>query len=345
MENISSLHTLLHTSRKVCIISHTNPDGDAIGSITAMASYISRRCGADAVPMVPDRYPANLSFIARGSGIIVASEHPQKAEDDIRTADLIIVQDLNDLRRTEQLRPLIEASPAPKVMIDHHLYPDTGHFKLVFSDPERSSTCELLYFILKDLEGGVIKRIPAAARLRLMTGMTTDTNNFANSTGPDTLIMAEELLASGVDRDYILDHIYHSDRPERLAAMADMLSTHLTMPEKGISCMVMTADMYKKYRLKDGETDSLVNFPLHIAKVKLSIFAREENGVFRVSIRSKKGWSANRMATEYFHGGGHELAAGGKILIPLDIDSADDVHAYLKEVAARFLRNRTSLSK
>ena len=66
MENISSLHTLLHTSRKVCIISHTNPDGDAIGSITAMASYISRRCGADAVPMVPDRYPANLSFIARG---------------------------------------------------------------------------------------------------------------------------------------------------------------------------------------------------------------------------------------------------------------------------------------
>ena len=342
MENIDLLEQILNKASKVLVVVHTHPDGDAIGSGVATTVYLRERFSKDATLMIPDAAPANLSFVSEGIGIVDASRMPEEAGKLIEEADLIIIQDLNQLHRTEQLSVPIQESKAVKVLIDHHLKPDLEHFTLVFSEPGRSSTCELLYFILKEIEGGDLSRIPARSLMALMTGMTTDTNNFANSVTPDTLLMAAELLQAGVDRELILQNIYQKDREQRLKAFADMLSSHLVILPSGISYMIMTEELHDAYGLKEGETDTLVNIPLELEKVRLSIFLREEGGLFRVSIRSKRGLSARNMAAEYFHGGGHELAAGGKIFWPGDIPEKGAAATYIEEIAARFLRNENA---
>lgn len=342
MENISSLKHIIGESSRLSVIVHTHPDGDALGSGAAMTLYLRERLGKDVRMIIPDSAPGTVDFIVEGLDVLDASRNPAAAEERISRSDLILILDLNALHRTEQLAGIIAASPAKKVLIDHHLNPETGSFDLLFSEPERSSTCEFLYFILKELEGGSIDAIPHRCLEAMMAGMTTDTNNFSNSVIPSTLQMASELLEAGVDRDAIIDKIYHCDREQRIFAFADMVANHLAILPSGISYMIMTEEMQKAYGLMEGETESLVNIPLNIEKVRMSIFIREENGLFRVSIRSKRGLSAQHMARDFFHGGGHELAAGGKIFWPDDIPSKDAAAAYLEEIAARFLRNETT---
>ena len=342
MENISSLSHLLGASRKVSIIVHTHPDGDALGSGCAMAEYLTRRLGKDARLIVPDSVPHTLTFLEKGFDVLDASAEPEAAKERIAGSDLILILDLNQLHRTEQLETVIASSPATKVLVDHHLRPDTEPFALVFSEPERSSTCELLYFILKEMEGGSIADIPSKSLYALMVGMTTDTNNFANSVIPTTLQMASELLQAGVDRDDIIDKLYHSDSEQRLLSFADMISNHLVILPSGVSYMIMTEEMQTAYGVDAGDTEGLVNMPLKVDRVRMSIFLREDAGHFRVSIRSKRGLSARNMAAEYFHGGGHELAAGGKIFWPEDIPAKSDAASYIEDIAARFLRNETT---
>ena len=342
MENISALRQLFNSASKVSAVVHTHPDGDALGSGVALVSYLSQRLGKDARLIIPDSAPDTVSFIIEGADVIDASTKAEEASARLAASDLIVILDLNELHRTEQLSAIIASSPACKVLIDHHLHPELSPYRLAFSEPERSSTCELLYFILKDMEDGQTGNIPSACLTALMTGMTTDTNNFANSVIPSTLQMASELLQAGVDRDAIIDRLYHSDREQRLMAFADMVANHLTILPSGISYMIMTEEMQQAYGTDAGETEGLVNMPLKLAKVRMSIFIREEGGLFRVSIRSKRGLSARAMAAEFFHGGGHELAAGGKIFMPQDIPSKENAAAYLEEIAARFLRNETT---
>ncbi len=342
MENISVLKQLFDNASVVSAIVHTHPDGDALGSGAALVGYLSQRLGKDAILILPDKAPDNLAFIAEGTEVLDASMHPEEAGKRIAGSDLIVIMDLNELHRAEQLSPALSAANATKVLIDHHLRPQLEAFDLAFSEPWRSSTCELLYFILKEMEGGKTGNIPISCLTAMMTGMTTDTNNFANSVIPSTLQMASELLQAGVDRDGVLDRLYHCDRRQRLAAFADMLANHLTILPSGISYMIMSSEMQESYGTEAGETEGLVNMPLSLRDVRMSIFLREEEGLFRVSIRSKRGLSARNMAAEYFHGGGHELAAGGKIFWPQDIPSKDAAAGWLEEIAARFLRNETT---
>ena len=168
--------------------------------------------------------------------------------------------------------------------------------------------------------------------------MGEKSNTFANSVFPATLQMAGELLAAGVDRDDILRNLYDSDREERLRAFADILSRKLVILPCGLAYIVLTKEEMDAYSLKEGETEGLVNFPLRVEKVKLSVFLREQDGVFRASVRSKKGWSANAFATLFFHGGGHLQAAGGKLLWPGDIAERGDAAPYIEKAAARFMQ-------
>ena len=342
MENVASFKKILDSAAKVTVIVHTHPDGDALGSGRAMTDYLTKRLGKDARLIIPDSVPRTITFLTEGFSVLDASQEPEAARGRIAGSDLILLLDLNQLHRTEQLAGAIASSPATKVLIDHHLRPDTAPFALVFSEPERSSTCELLYFILKELENGCTANIPESSLYAMMAGMTTDTNNFANSVIPSTLQMTSELLQAGVDRDDIIDKLYHSDSEQRLLSFADMISNHLVILPSGVSYMIMTEEMQAAYGVDAGETEGLVNMPLKVDRVRMSVFIREDEGHFRVSIRSKRGLSARNMAAEYFHGGGHELAAGGKIFWPEDIPSKDAAASYLEEIAARFLRNETT---
>lgn len=172
----------------------------------------------------------------------------------------------------------------------------------------------------------------------LMTGMTTDTNNFANSTFPSTLEMAKILLAAGIDRDGIIDNLYKRYRENRFRLLGYVLSQKLTITGHGAAIVLLTSDEMKKFDIRDGETEGFVNIPLEISEVRLSILIKEDaDGHFRVSLRSKRGTSANRCSQMHFHGGGHELASGGHLTIPEDASDIDSLLEYAKTSADKFL--------
>jgi phosphoesterase RecJ-like protein len=173
--------------------------------------------------------------------------------------------------------------------------------------------------------------LPHHAATALMTGTTTDTNNFANSTYPSTLRMASALLASGVDRDEILSRLYNQYGENRLRVLGHMMKDLLTITEDGVAYIVLDKETLDYYNVKEGDTEGFVNMPLSIAEVRMSIMLKEDKDRVRVSIRSKRGTSANTCARIYFNGGGHENAAGGRLNIPEDISGISEAAGYIEE--------------
>lgn len=334
---VNELESLLISSQKTAIITHMKPDGDALGSSIAMYHFLSRYDCTRKI-ILSDPYPANLDFLACGieEDILVHSIQPADAEEFIKEADLIVCLDFNAFHRTDRLEAPLAGSKAEKVLIDHHLNPDRDSFDIIFSETEVSSASELLFHILMQMPSVErhADRLPMAANEALMTGMTTDTNNFANSVYPSTLVMASTLLAAGVNRDYILEKLYNQHSENRLRLMGHMMKDLLTITRDGAAFMILDKKTQEAYNVQEGDTEGFVNMPLSIASVRMSILIKEDTGRLRVSIRSKKGTSANRCARLHFNGGGHENAAGGHLEIPVS-----EAAAYIEKYVHEFLKN------
>ena len=329
--SIRTLDGLIEAAERITIAVHTHPDGDAAGSGAALLSYLRERRGKDAVLLLPDPLPDSLTFVLPRDGVMVYEEAPETACGRIAASDLLFGMDFNAFDRTGGAEIPLRESRAEKVLFDHHLSPDRAAFDLVFSRTEVSSACEVLFdtlLALPDIAGDAGK-LPAACTYALMTGMTTDTNNFANSVFPGTLRMASALLAAGTDRDDILARLYNRYRENRFRLMGYLLSEVLRITPEGVAYMILRKEDQLRFNMRQGETEGFVNLPLGIDRVRMSLFLTEQEDHFRVSVRSKKGTSANRMAATRFHGGGHELAAGGKLFFPADIPGPDDAQAYI----------------
>ena len=329
--SIRTLDGLIEAAERITIAVHTHPDGDAAGSGAALLSYLRERRGKDAVLLLPDPLPDSLTFVLPRDGVMVYEEAPETACGRIAASDLLFGMDFNAFDRTGGAEIPLRESRAEKVLFDHHLSPDRAAFDLVFSRTEVSSACEILFdtlLALPDIAGDAGK-LPAACTYALMTGMTTDTNNFANSVFPGTLRMASALLAAGTDRDDILARLYNRYRENRFRLMGYLLSEVLQITPEGVAYMILRKEDQLRFNMRQGETEGFVNLPLGIDRVRMSLFLTEQEDHFRVSVRSKKGTSANRMAASRFHGGGHELAAGGKLYFPADIPGPDDAQAYI----------------
>ena len=312
------LDRLLSGARQVSVVGHTHPDGDALGSVGAMTAYLAEKRGLTVRGIFPDTPPETLRFLCR-EDFLYADAQREASLRFIGGSDLVILQDCNNFTRTEALAESLRASLATKILVDHHLNPDRDAFRLVFSTPDVSSASELLYWILLDLPdvAGDARNLPADCLASLMAGMTTDTNNFANSV--------------------FLDQLYHNYRENRVRGMGYFQNEGLHITGQGVAYMIATRSVIERFDLREGETEGLVNVPLSIGKVRLSLFLKEDKGYFRVSIRSKRGTSAQQLAVRYFHGGGHENASGGRLFFPEDIPSPEEAAAYIEQVSSAFL--------
>ena len=338
-DRILQLDTLIEGSSKVFIVTHTRPDGDAVGSSTALASYLKECRGKDVCVALPNPAQKNLMFLTEGIDVLDYSREPAETEARLAAADLVFCLDAPGFHRTDALEDALAASRAKKVLIDHHLGPSEEQFCLVFSQTRVSSASELLYQVLMGLPdiGGNAAELPAACARSLMCGMTTDTNNFANSVYPTTLEMASRLLAAGVDRDAILEHIYHSYAENRVRLIGYLLYEKLAVRANGLAYIIFTRKEQKRFAYGEGDGEGIVNMPLAVESVRMSLMLSEDDGFFRVSIRSKAGVSANACARRYFNGGGHEQAAGGRLYLGREIASAEELAAYVEKSCAEFL--------
>ena len=341
--SIRRFEDMIHDAGNIVITTHMKPDGDAIGSCTAMYHFLKKLSLAPKI-ILNDSYPSYLSFLTTGEvadDIIIHADNPTQAEEGIHGADLIICLDFNAFHRTDKLEVMLSEAIGKKILIDHHLSPAREMFDLSFSETEVSSASELLYHILTatSVIGNDAGRLGQECACSLMTGMTTDTNNFANSVFPSTLHMASDLLAAGVDRDMILDRIYNQYRENRLRLMGHMMKDLLKITADGVAYMVLDRKTMDLYDVAEGDTEGFVNMPLSIADVRMSILVKEDEDRVRISIRSKKGTSANMCARQFFNGGGHENAAGGRLHIPGDIKRMEEAAEYIERNTHIFLNN------
>lgn len=316
INNIGALATILEKSRNVVLVGHVNPDGDSIGSLMGMMHYLAGH-GKNVVPVVPNKYPEFLAFLDPCQQVLPHSEQGEAVEQAVAAADLIMCLDFNSLKRIDALGDVVASSAAVKVLIDHHPQPDTI-FDAIWSYPQLSSTCELVYWVIRNLIPVCGGEITLPGAVALYTGMMTDTNNFANSVLPSTFMMAGELMELGVDKEWVQKMVFGGYSEERMRLMGYMLSTNMRMvPEHNAAVMVLTKEIKEKFNFKDGDSEGFVNLALNIKSVKVSAFFTEGDEFVRVSLRSKDDFSVNRLAREHFNGGGHERAAGGRLFIPI----------------------------
>ena len=335
-EKIETFTTLVENAQDIVIIGHMKPDGDALGSCLGMYHFLIAQNKQDIRIVLPHRTQAHLNFLIDKESerdILIHEDHPARAEEAISKSDLIICLDFNAFHRTDRLETYLSESSAKKILIDHHLNPDRDSFTLCFSETSVSSASELVFHVIMATPAicGNAGRIPERSATALMTGMTTDTNNFANSVYPSTLRMASSLIESGVDRDMIINRLYQQHRETRMRLMGHILKDLMTITPDGVAYIVLDKNILQEYHIEEGDTEGFVNLPLSIAKVKMSLLLKEDCNMVRVSIRSKKGISANRCSKLHFHGGGHENAAGGRLHIPEDISGIEQAAAYIEE--------------
>lgn len=344
LQKIQLLKEFVNKAKNIVITTHLRPDGDALGSSLGIYHFL-KALGKSSRLVLNDRWPDTLKFMFTNfseKNLAVYDEDALKAESWLEEADLIFCMDFNDFHRAEKLEPFLTNAKAKKILIDHHLNPEESLFDLVFSKIDISSAAELTYHILMHTSviGNNVHKLPINSARALMTGMITDTNNFANSVYPSTYNMASSLLEAGVDRDKLISKLYHKQSENRIRLMAYLLLNKLTITNYGVAYMILDKETIKNYNIEEGETEGFVNIPLSIAKVKMSIFAKDDGDSIRISIRSKEGVSANDCARIHFNGGGHELASGGKLNIGYEIDNIVEVGTYIERCTAEFMNNK-----
>lgn len=313
------LESAIASANKIVITAHKSPDGDAVGSSLAWKQYMES-LGKQAVVILPDNAPDFLHWLPAYNDIITFDKHHEKAEKAINEAEIIFCLDYNELSRTEEMLPAIEKAKAKRIVIDHHVKP-TIDAVLTISHPEASSTSELVFKIIYQLSG--TEAISHNTAVCIYCGMMTDTGGFTfNSSDPNIYIIISELLKKKIDKDVIYNRVFHNYSPSALRFRSYIILKKLNIVESlHASYFTVTKKEMKDFSFIKGDLEGVVNVPLTMKGHKLSISLREDrdkpNLIF-VSLRSSCGFHCRQMATEFFNGGGHEDAAGGKLYCSIE---------------------------
>ncbi|MDR3328578.1 MAG: bifunctional oligoribonuclease/PAP phosphatase NrnA [Prevotellaceae bacterium] len=327
---VARLKALLGEARRCLIVSHVNPDGDAVGSSLAAWGYLRAAFPAmEVLVAFPNRFPDFLSWIEGADRAVSYLDSREAVHTYLQGCDLLLCLDFNDLARLEALGEALTACAAPRVLIDHHLRRGE-EFDLVLSDPSASSTSELLYRVIVALEGKPLlsKGIAEA----LYTGLMTDTGSFSFSVNtPDTFRMAADLMELGIDKNEVAARVYDSYSESRMRLLGYCLQSQMRLlPERGAAYISLSREEMDSFNFQPGDTEGFVNYPLSIRGITLSALLTEatDKTHIRVSLRSKgKDISVNDMARKHFNGGGHFNAAGGKYF-----DTMENCKAYLEKI-------------
>ena len=311
---LSQLDQLITTADIILITCHKSPDGDAIGSCLGWAEYLRSR-GKDPTVIVPDQFPDFLMWLPNTEKIVRYDKHKEKCDMLFKIADLIFCLDFNATSRVSDMEPALVGSPAPKVLIDHHLDP-TVPAVLSISHPEASSTSELVFRIVWQMDG--FKSLGRQFAIPVYCGMMTDTGGFLyNSSRPEIYFIIGELLTKHIDKDRIYRNVYHNYSEDRIRLMGYVMYEKLTyLPEYHAAYYAITKDELRRFHFIKGDAEGLVNIPQQIKGLRLSISLREDTekkNLIWVSLRSVDQFPCNKMASEFFNGGGHLNASGGHL--------------------------------
>ncbi len=314
-DQLSILQQLLERPRRVVVVSHYNPDGDAVGSSLGFA-HLLKATGHHVRVVLPNTPSDFLDWLPGKTDILCLDRSPDASLSTIRTSDIVFCLDFNRLDRIGGLEEAVRSAKT-KVLIDHHQEPE-AFAQATFSDTSASSTCQMVVDIAKALgwEGYINREVATC----LYTGMVTDSGSFRfRSTTPHTMRTAADLLAHGVDLDQIHNAISDTNSADRLRLLGFTLLERMTvLPEQRTVIIGLGQDDLKKYHFKQGDTEGFVNYGLSIKGMRLAAFFMEHPDLVKISLRSKGDLPVDKFLKEHFNGGGHANAAGGRSELSLE---------------------------
>ena len=312
-EDLSKWGELIEKAESIVICGHTRPDGDAMGSSLGLSMYL-QSLNKNVTILMPNSCPDFLSWLPGSNDIIYYENNKECAQIILKMADLIFCLDFNSLTRIASLGEEISKCKAPLVLIDHHPYPDMDA-AISISHPELSSTSEAVFRLIWQLGG--FESMTEKGATALYCGMMTDTGGFTyNSNDPVIYYIISQLLTKGINKDKIYRKVYNNYSEGRIKMMGYILYEKLQFfPECHAAYFTLNSEELERFNYKRGDSEGFVNLPLTVKGIKLSISLREdtETHTIRVSLRSVDNFPCNRMASEFFNGGGHLNASGGEL--------------------------------
>ena len=315
-EDIKSIKQLLATPKHIVIVPHKNPDGDAIGSTLALYHYLKKH-NHNTTVMVPNDYPSFLKWMPGNDDILKHDSQTEACETLIKTADVIFTLDFNAFHRTGNMETVLSESKALKIMIDHHQAPD-DYATYMFSDVSMSSTAEMVYHFIDML--GDTNSIDSNIATCIYVGIMTDTGSFRfPSTTSKTHKIIANLIEKGANNAEIHNNIYDTNSYERLQLLGCALSNLKVIPESRTAYITLSQNELNRFNFKKGDTEGVVNYGLSLENIVFAaIFIEDkQEGIIKISLRSKGNFSVNEFSRAHFNGGGHTNAAGGRSELPL----------------------------
>ena len=308
-DRIAELAARLSAPRRLAIITHYNPDGDAMGSSLGLA-HVLRAAGHVVQVVVPNTPAPFLNWLPGAEEVLVFDRNKEAGSAALKDADMVLCLDFNRQDRVGQAEEVLRSVPE-KVLIDHHQDPEP-FARVVFSDTSACATCQMVFDIVSAL--GLASKISVEAATCLYTGLVTDSGSFRfSSTKPHTMRVAADLMERGVLVERVHGAIMDDNTADRLRLLGFTLSERMrVLPELGVVVLQLSQADLRRFNFAPGDTEGFVNYGLSIRGIRLSAFFMERPDVVKVSMRSKGDLPVDLFCKAHFNGGGHRNAAGGQ---------------------------------
>jgi phosphoesterase RecJ-like protein len=309
--DIQAIQTLLSVPKKIVIIPHRNPDGDAMGSTLALYHFLLK-LNHQAVVISPNEFPEFLAWMPGSETILIYEKDKENTTQILQEAELIFTLDFNALHRTGEMEIVLKTISAPFIMVDHHQKPD-DYAIVTYSETSYGSTCEMIYNLIENL--GQQKLIDKNIATCIYTGILTDSGSFKypKTTGKTHRIVAD-LIDLGAENTTIPSLLYDNNSYNRLQLLGRALQNLKVIPEHRTAYITLSQDELDTFNHVKGDTEGIVNYGLTIKGI---IFAamfieNKEEKIIKISFRSQGNFDVNQFSRDNFNGGGHINAAGGK---------------------------------
>jgi phosphoesterase RecJ-like protein len=325
MRPISEIFNLIEQPKSIAITFHQKPDADAMGSGLGLYNYLIQ-FGHTVTVISPTNWPAFLNWMPGAKKVVDFEMQTEKAISILKQAEMVFCLDFNVLSRTKKMEPVLESLSCTKILIDHHQQPQFDAFDYGISDPDKSSTAEMIYDFI--VASGQSEKINAETAECLYAGVMTDTGSFRfNSASANVHRMIAELKDRGLQHSQIHENLFDNFLEKRFRFFGNILLNRMEIfYEFNTALIAIPQSDLIKYNVKTGDTEGLVNFPLSIKGIKLAAVVIDRGDERKSSFRSKGGFDVNTFARKYFNGGGHFNAAGGK-----NTESLEEVVQKFKE--------------
>ena len=310
--DILAIQTLLATSKKIAIIPHRGPDGDAMGSTLGLYHFLIK-LNHNVTVIAPNNFPDFLDWMPGSEKVLVFENDTKATTQILEESDIVFTLDFNALHRTgDKMEIVLSQLQTIFIMIDHHQSPD-DYATYTYSDTNIGSTCEMIYNFIEQL--GQKQLLDKTIATCIYTGILTDSGGFKypKTTGR-THRIAADLIDVGVENTEIPNLLFDNNSYSRLQLLGRAMSNLKVLPEFKTAYTKLSQLELDEFDYMKGDTEGFVNYGLSLKNINFATIFIEhaDEKIIKISFRSQGNFDVNQFARDYFSGGGHINAAGGK---------------------------------